>query len=46
MGRDAKKTELVPGRLELMPAGRKQLKQDVAGFERVREVILRVIQPA
>jgi PadR family transcriptional regulator PadR len=30
----------------LTPAGRKQLKQEVADFERVLEAILRVVQPA
>jgi hypothetical protein len=29
----------------LTPAGRKQLKQEVAEFERVLEAILRVAQP-
>jgi PadR family transcriptional regulator, regulatory protein PadR len=31
---------------KLTPAGRKQVKQDVADFERVLEAILRVVQPA
>ena len=31
---------------KLTPAGRKQLKQEVADFERVLEAILRVVQPA
>ena len=31
---------------KLTPAGRKQLKQKVADFERVLEAILRVVQPA
>jgi PadR family transcriptional regulator, regulatory protein PadR len=31
---------------KLTPAGRKQLKQDVADFERVLGAILRVVQPA
>jgi len=31
---------------ELTPAGRKQLKQEIADFERVLEAILRVAQPA
>jgi transcriptional regulator len=31
---------------KLTPAGRKQLKQEVADFERVMEAILRVVQPA
>jgi PadR family transcriptional regulator, regulatory protein PadR len=30
---------------KLTPAGRKQLKQEVADFERVPEAILRVVQP-
>jgi PadR family transcriptional regulator len=30
---------------KLTPAGRKQLKQEVADFERVLEAILRVVQP-
>ncbi|HKX33042.1 MAG TPA: PadR family transcriptional regulator [Blastocatellia bacterium] len=30
---------------KLTPAGRKQLKQEVADFERVLEAILRVLQP-
>lgn len=30
----------------LTPAGRKQLKREVADFERVLEAILRVVQPA
>jgi len=30
---------------KLTPAGRKQLKQEVADFERVLEAILRVMQP-
>jgi hypothetical protein len=30
----------------LTPAGRKQLEQDVADFERVLEAILSVVQPA
>lgn len=31
---------------KLTPAGRKQLKQEVADFERLLEAILRVMQPA
>jgi len=31
---------------KLTPAGRKQIKQEVADFERVLEAILRVVQPA
>ena len=31
---------------KLTPAGRKQLKREVADFERVLEAILRVVQPA
>jgi PadR family transcriptional regulator, regulatory protein PadR len=31
---------------QLTPAGRKQLKREVADFERVLEAILRVVQPA
>jgi len=31
---------------KLTPAGRKQLRQEVADFERVLEAILRVVQPA
>jgi transcriptional regulator len=30
---------------KLTPAGRKQLKQEVADFERLLEAILRVVQP-
>jgi hypothetical protein len=30
----------------LTPAGRKQLKQEEADFERILEAILRVMQPA
>ncbi|HKQ76267.1 MAG TPA: PadR family transcriptional regulator [Blastocatellia bacterium] len=31
---------------KLTPAGRKQLKREVADFERILEAILRVVQPA
>jgi transcriptional regulator len=31
---------------ELTSAGRKQLKEEVAGFEKIMEAILRVVQPA
>ena len=31
---------------KLTPAGRRQLKQEVAGFERILEAIMRVMQPS
>ncbi len=50
MGNDAKKTELVPGTLEMLILKTLERNaepmQEVADFERMLEAILRVVQPA